>query len=309
MSPDGRSRGIVGVNWGSSRFRAYRISDVGEVLDEVDAPDGVAGLDRAGMAAAMDALVERWPDHGPIFASGMIGSNIGWTQVPYAPAPASAADLALAATATRIGAADVLLVPGVACRRSVDDAPDVMRGEEVELLGLTPPGEAAHLVVVLPGTHTKWTRVDSGSVSDFFTSISGEIFDRLTGQGLFASTIEGEAQAGERFREGLAHAFERDLGLATLLFGARARVMRGGLEKRDAASYLRGLLVGAELKDAARLLSLSDVDAVAIVGNAPLCALYADALEWLGLRSRSVPSRDACVAGFRALHAAVAGPT
>jgi 2-dehydro-3-deoxygalactonokinase len=57
---------IVGVNWGSSNFRAWRIAGDGSVLDEIVAAKGVAGLNREGMAEAMAALAARWPDHGPI---------------------------------------------------------------------------------------------------------------------------------------------------------------------------------------------------------------------------------------------------
>jgi 2-dehydro-3-deoxygalactonokinase len=82
MSRADKGADIVGVNWGSSNFRAYRIGADGSAIDEYAAPAGVAALDRRGMAALMDALVERWPGHGSIYASGMIGSNIGWPEVP-----------------------------------------------------------------------------------------------------------------------------------------------------------------------------------------------------------------------------------
>lgn len=298
MSRDGE---LIGVNWGSSRFRAYRIAADGAMLDEVDTGQGIATLDRAGMAAAMTALATRWPGAAPIWASGMVGSNIGWADVPYAAAPAGAAALAGGAAAARIGEAEVRIVPGVACRRAADDAPDVMRGEEVELLGLATLEGTRDGVVVLPGTHSKWVRLADGGLSDFFTSMSGEIIDRLTTQGLLASIVEGEADCGAAFDDGLEQGFAGEVGLATALFGARARVMRGRLERRDTASYLRGLLIGAELRDAGRLIALGAADRVAIIGNAALTRLYARALEWLNIATHVVSSREACIAGFRAL--------
>ena len=85
---------FVGVNWGSTNFRAFLIGADGAAIDEYSAPAGVVALDRDGMAATMDELAARWPNRGPIYASGMIGSNVGWIEVPYVEAPAGCADLA-----------------------------------------------------------------------------------------------------------------------------------------------------------------------------------------------------------------------
>lgn len=303
MSRDGEGTDIVGVNWGSSNFRAYRIAADGSALDEFAAPAGVALLDRTGMAAQMDALVARWPDHGPIYASGMIGSNIGWVEVPYAEAPAGLAEMAGAAMPAQIGSAPVRIVPGIACRRAFDGGPDILRGEEIELLGLSALAGVDGLVA-LPGTHTKWARVEGGRIADFFTSMSGEIFDRLTAQGLLASIVEGEARDGGAFLEGVAAGSARGLGLGTLLFGARARVIRGELLRADAASYIRGLLIGSELADALAVHPDLARASVPLVGNGPLCRLYASALASIGVTARLVDSREACLHGFRALHAA-----
>jgi 2-dehydro-3-deoxygalactonokinase len=297
---------IVGVNWGSSNFRAWRIAGDGSVLDEIVAAKGVAGLNREGMAEAMAALAARWPDHGPIYASGMIGSNIGWAEAPYALAPAGMTDLAAAAIPAEIGESAVRLVPGIACRRAFDGAPDILRGEEAELLGLMEltPGDG---VAALPGTHTKWVRREGGKIGEFLTAMSGEIFDRLTAQGLLASIVEGEAVDGAAFLEGVARGRAGGLGLASLLFGARARVIRGDIVSADSASYIRGLLIGSEIADA--LAAFPDIGngVVPLIGNGPLSRLYAAALGSVGIETQLVESRRACLLGFRAIHRATVG--
>lgn len=292
---------IVGINWGSAQFRAFRIAADGLLIDDHAAPSGVAGLDRAGMASMVRGLAERWPDHGPVYASGMIGSNIGWAQAPYADAPASADDIAAAAVPALIGETAVRIVPGVACRRAFDDAPDVMRGEEVELLGLAAMGYGDG-VAALPGTHSKWVRLEGGRIVDFFTAISGEIHDRLTTQGLLASIVEGEAVDGEAFQAGVATGRTRRLGLGTLLFGARARVMRGDLARGESASYIRGLLIGAEIADALDLWPGLARAPVPLIGHGSLSGLYVAALASVGVESRLVAPREACLRGFRAIH-------
>ncbi len=297
---------IVGVNWGSSNFRAWRIAGDGSVLDEIVAPKGVAGLSREGMAEAMADLAARWPGHGPIYAAGMIGSNIGWAEAPYAIAPAGMADLAHAAIPVTIGDIAVRIVPGITCRRAFDDAPDILRGEETELLGMMElaPGDG---VAALPGTHTKWVRRENGRVGEFLTAMSGEIYDRLTAQGLLASIVEGEATEGAAFQEGVARARAGGLGLSSLLFGARARVIRGELRRADAASYIRGLLIGSEIADAQAAFPNMAHGVVPLIGNGPLSRLYAAALRSVGIESELVESRRACLVGFRALHRASVG--
>jgi 2-dehydro-3-deoxygalactonokinase len=297
---------IVGVNWGSSNFRAWRIAGDGSVLDEIVLPKGVAGLSREGMAEAMADLAARWPGHGPIYAAGMIGSNIGWAEAPYAIAPAGMADLAHAAIPVMIGEVPVRIVPGIACRRAFDDAPDILRGEETELLGMMElaPGDG---VAALPGTHTKWVSREKGKVGAFLTAMSGEIYDRLTAQGLLASIVDGEASEGAAFQEGVARGRVGGLGLSSLLFGARSRVIRGELRRADAASYIRGLLIGSEIADALAAFPNMANGVVPLIGNGPLSRLYAAALRSVGIESELVESRRACLLGFRALHRASIG--
>ncbi len=299
---------VIGINWGSSNFRAYRIDASGTIIDEMAKPAGVAGLGREGMVTTIAELRARWPDAGEkgarVYASGMIGSNIGWADAPYVSAPATLADIAAGLVATRIGKTNLSIVPGVSCRRAFDDGPDVMRGEEMELFGFAAANAQRSGLIALPGTHTKWARFEAGRIVDFFTSMSGEMFDRLTSAGLLASIVEGPAMDGPAFQEGVATGRQRQLGLSTTLFGARARVMQSRLNRIDAASYLRGLLIGSEIADALAVLPDLRGAEVPLVGNGPLCQLYAAALRSEGIASRYVDSRSACVSGFLHLRAA-----
>lgn len=305
MSPGVDRAPIVGINWGSSNFRAYLIARDGTLFDSHAEPSGVVGLDRAGMAALVAAIGRRWPEARARYASGMIGSNVGWVEVPYAEAPAGRAELARLAVPAAVGDIELVIVPGIACRHAIDDAPDVLRGEEIEILGSAPAhGEAT---IVLPGTHAKWTRVCNGRVVEFVTSMSGEIFDRLTTQGLLASVTEGEGDIDDRFFEGVTIGRARRMGLGSLLFGARARVVRDGMSKIAAASYIRGLLIGSEIADAHATFPGFGDGTVTLVGNGPLSRLYAAALESVDVASVSVDSQDACLRGFLALHEALDG--
>ncbi|HYG06183.1 MAG TPA: 2-dehydro-3-deoxygalactonokinase [Stenotrophomonas sp.] len=298
-------RSIVGINWGSTNFRAFHIGSDGRLLDALEQPRGIAGLDRAQMQALVAEVAARWPQAARIYASGMIGSNIGWSDAGYADCPTTLAQLAARLHEVRIGEVAVAIVPGLACRRAHDDAPDIMRGEETELLGLIAAGSLpATGLVALPGTHSKWVRLQNGAVMEFMTAMSGEIFDRLTAAGLLASVVEGPAEAGPAFSAGLQAGHDSGLGLGTLLFGARARVIRGDLPRREGASYLRGVLIGAELADVRRQWGDALTEPVPLIGAAPVCALYAQALAELGARGEQILSHDASLRGFQALDAA-----
>jgi len=293
---------IVGINWGSTNFRAWLMTPDGVVRDEFSRPAGVAKLDRAGMEDLMRELDQRWPARGAVYAAGMVGSNVGWQEAPYVVAPGGLAELARGTIATAIGGVDLRIVPGMTCRRAYDDGPDILRGEEIELFGFADLQPGWDGFVALPGTHTKWVRFADGKLQDFFTSMSGEMFDRLTSAGLLASIVEGEACAGEAFFEGVRLGGERALGLGTLLFGARARVIRGQLARRDAASFIRGLLIGSEVADALAIHPGLSGASLPLIGSGAVCELYAAALGRLGIEGRFVDSRAACLRGFTALH-------
>lgn len=297
---------IVGINWGSSNFRAYLIEGGGIVRDSLEAAAGVTSLQRDGMIEIAGRVRARWPHAARVYAAGMIGSNVGWTDAGYVDCPAGIDRLCNSLLPTRIGDLELRIVPGLACVRARDDAPDVMRGEETELFGLHASGrlDGAPLVA-LPGTHTKWVRMHDGRVAEFITAMSGEIYDRLTAAGLLASIVEGTAVDGPAFREGVRTGASRALGLGALLFGARARVIRGVLERADASSYLRGLLIGAEIADALDLYPDARSATVPLVGSAAVCALYGAALDEMGVASRMVPSSDAIARGFAEIDARV----
>lgn len=296
--------GFIGINWGSSNFRAYRVAADGSLIDKFAEPAGIASLDRQGMAQQVTRLAERWPGSGPIYASGMVGSNVGWVDVPYATCPAGLADVAAAAVETRFGDVAVTIVPGLTCHREADGGVDILRGEETELFGLVALQGITDGVVALPGTHTKWVRIRQGKAVDFLTSMSGEIFDRLTAQGLLASIVEGKASDGEAFQQAARQAQARTLGLGSLLFGTRAKVIRGELPRADAASALRGMLIGSDIADALAMFPALGDAVIPLVGNGALSRLYAAALSSLNIATTLIDADDASIAGFHAFHRA-----
>ena len=299
---------FVAIDWGSSNFRAYLVDPDGRVADRVTTAGGVAGLSRDDMADAVDAAVAR----DALWCCGMIGSSVGWTEVPYLHCPVDPARIAGRMARVTIRSNAVRISPGLACR-SADGVPDVMRGEEVlclgalrgvdgrsgaERSGARRSCDGARLLC-LPGTHTKWVAADDGAIASFSTSIVGELYAALAAGTVLRNHLAGAVAATPEFLRGV------DLGsagggLARLLFAVRSRSVAGELADADAASFASGIAIGSDIGDAIRLRPERAASAPVILVGAPdLCALYEAALHRLGLKTTAMAGEDACIAGFR----------
>lgn len=285
----------IAVDWGTTNRRTYLIEDERVVRSERDAL-GVTAVARGGFEREVAAIRRRFGDH-PMLLAGMVGSTIGWHVVPYVAAPAGLADLARGLC--RIDARTAI-VPGVSF---VDGArADVMRGEEVQLLGaaaagLVPPDA----LLCQPGTHCKWVEMADGAIARFTTAMTGELFALLRTHGVLAAQLGDTVTLGDAFREGVAEGGRRDL--AASLFGIRAAGVLGCRDDGDAASFASGLLIGGDV--AARLAGTSHAT-VHILADPELGALYAAAIEAHGCAAHIVDSHAAFVAGIIQLGALIA---
>src|SRR4029450_9608768 len=151
-------------------------------------------------AEALAALLGDWADDcAPRLACGMIGSRQGWVEAPYVACPASLD--ALATGLARVQTAALTIVPGLVTRDR-HGVPDVMRGEETQLLGAVAADEA--VLAVLPGTHSKWARVECGTVVDFATWMTGELFAALLDHSILGRMAErGAAPSPQAFARGV----------------------------------------------------------------------------------------------------------
>lgn len=274
----------LAIDWGTSRRRAWRLGDGGKVLDSFQDDRGVLAIPPGGFPAELELLRSRLGQL-PALAAGMVGSNRGWVEAPYRALPAGLPDLA--GQLTRVAGADLAIVPGLA------DAADVMRGEEVQLLGAVEAGLIpADALVCQPGTHNKWAQLADGRITGFTTVMTGELFALLKGGGVLAGMLDGEVADGPAFRAGVAESAQRR-DLAASLFGVRAAVLLKQRPVSQAAAFASGLLIGADV--APRLAQ----QAVHILASQPLAGLYAAAIEALGGHGIIVDSTPAFLAGMR----------
>ncbi len=287
---------LIAVDWGSSSCRAYLMARDGAVLDEIASGDGVASVAKDAFPETLLRLVGRWlgaHDDLPILASGMVGSRHGWREAPYVRCPADPRDIAAKLVEVQAGDRVVRLAPGLSCE-STEGEPDVMRGEEVEILGIADSGGR---LIVLPGSHSKWAVVDDGRVERFKTFVTGELFAAVkdhTLAGAFARLAKGKPN-DSAFPRGVergaaAARGDRGSGLLGALFGARSLPLMGGLAEDDAAEYLSGLLIGAEIAEGRRLFPR---EAPRVAGANALVKRYLAAFAVLGEEAVAAPPRAA----------------
>jgi 2-dehydro-3-deoxygalactonokinase len=271
---------MIGLDWGTTRLRAFRIAEDGVVRDVRRADRGVLSVKPGGFADTLRDIAGDWLGAGErrVLIAGMAGSRQGWQEVPYLDCPAEFGAIAAAARPVAFDAAEVFILPGLAAR---DEAgvPEVMRGEETQIVGAA-DGDARRLVC-LPGSHSKWATVAAGRIEGFRSYMTGEAFAAIGGATILAQTIEAGAPDPAAFAAGVARAGQPG-GLLHHLFGVRTRVLLDGVAKTAARDYLSGLLIGHEVRHALP----PDAAEVTLIGDASLCSLYRDAIVLCGGAAR-----------------------
>lgn len=275
---------MIGVDWGTTSLRAYRIGAGGAVVDRLDRPGGILTVVEGGFPAALADAIGPWLAAGEtrVLLCGMVGSRQGWVEAPYLRCPAGPAEIAAATIPVPFDSAEVRLVPGLTTEDQ-HGIPDVMRGEETKLVALADAlGGGGHLAC-LPGTHSKWARIEGGRIAHFTTHMTGEAFAALSQHTILARTSTEGPDRPEAFARGVARAGQGG-GLLHHLFGARTLHLMDRLEPAETRSFLSGLLIGHEIVAA---LAETGATRVELVGAAGLAALYAEALRLSGVAVRS----------------------
>jgi 2-dehydro-3-deoxygalactonokinase len=267
---------VIGIDWGTTSFRAFRIARDGSIRDRRASQRGILNVPDARFGDTLREEVGPWLAAGEdrILLSGMIGSRQGWQEAPYLPTPAAPADVAAALTEIAFDWAKVKLVPGLS---GTDDAgvAEVMRGEETQIFGI-PSLMAAGGIACLPGTHAKWVRVENGRIAGFTTHMTGEAYGALRGHTILGRTMRDGPANGAPFEAGVRRSGDPG-GLLHHIFGVRAQTLVGALAETDAGAYLSGILIGHEIRSAMPAGAV-----VHVIGAPELTKLYAGAIAACG---------------------------
>ncbi|MGR3711924.1 MAG: 2-dehydro-3-deoxygalactonokinase [Shimia sp.] len=283
----------IAVDWGTSKLRAFAMAG-DTVLAEAQSDDGMARLTKDGFGPALLALVEDWLAAGvtDVVACGMVGARQGWVEAPYGAvptAPLPARPVLVPETDRRLR---VFVVPGL----KQEQPADVMRGEETQVAGFLARNPNWDGVICLPGTHTKWVHVSADEVVSFRTFMTGEMFALMSGQSVLQHSV-GAGWDAAAFEDGLGKTLSRPESLAAELFGIRASDLLHAMPSSAGRARLSGLLLGAELA-ASKPYWLGQN--IAVVGEAGLSEVYANALKSQGGMAAVVDCQEMTIAGLSA---------
>jgi len=295
---------FLACDWGTTHLRAWVVEAGGAVRAGRTFPLGVARLqpgeaptrlrDEVRPALGAEAL--------PAVLCGMIGSNLGWIQVPYLDCPVDAAGFAAAMHPAPDSEPPAWIAPGLR-GPGPTAAPEVLRGEETQVFGWLAQDPARTIgtrLLCLPGTHAKWVLVEDGAVVRFVTAMTGELFEVLSRHSVLRN--DASVDDWQAFAAGVEAAGDGG-GLAARLFSARSRVVGAGAPAAETASYLSGLLIGAEIASVPRLLNAAAPGPIALIGEPSLCGWYSKAIEQVGLTALTYDGGEAVLAGLIALNA------
>jgi 2-dehydro-3-deoxygalactonokinase len=306
---------FIGVDWGTSSFRAALIAPDGEILDELALPKGISQFKPGEFAPFLIAACAGMTKAGGqcFVLSGMIGSREGMLETPYYPCPVTPADIA---RGVQWAVKDrVAITPGVRHENF-----DVMRGEEIQVFGAAAVLGVRNAYIVLPGTHSKWVHLQDGVIMGFNTFMTGEFFSLLSKQSVLAKSMPAAAQGHtqappeatpgpysgsaplqpDAFLRGIDTACQGETLLSTA-FSVRVKSLMGELGPEQAASYLSGLVIGEELV----AMQVQPGAQLVVVGSQALTQRYRIALEHLGAQVRTL-GNQASWAGLHQVYLALA---
>jgi 2-dehydro-3-deoxygalactonokinase len=256
---------ILSCDWGTTSFRMRLINLPDQkVLAEIKTAEGISSVYNQWLKSGMtenerevfykaflltqiDKFSAASIQHIPLIISGMATSSIGIKELPYASLPFSITgdDLQVAIIFADIEFShDILLVAGIATGN------DVMRGEETMLLGCNfdTPGER---MFIFPGTHSKHVLVKDKMIVDFKTYMTGEMFDLLANKSILSNSVE--KNTSDKYISVFKSAVKQsaEINLLNVAFHVRTNQLFKKFTPEENYFYLSGLVIGAELKEAA----------------------------------------------------------
>lgn len=221
-------------------------------------------------------------DDVPLVISGMASSSIGMMELPYKDFPFSidGTDLEtkLIDTSTYFKH-PTILISGV----KTDN--DVMRGEEVQLVGSAFSHTEEEQLFLHAGTHSKHIIVKNGKAISLKTYMTGELFSLLSAKSILSASVQSgdlvsDMKNVEAFEQGAEKGFNGNL--LHEVFMIRTNNLMDKLSKTENWFYLSGLLIGSELK----ALPESFSGVIVLAGEPLLTDLYSRALQCLGISKK-----------------------
>ena len=307
----------IAGDWGTTRLRLYlyqahvHTSDSASCTKLLDSRNG-SGISKieGDFEGHLFELIQAWLDqYGPmpVLLSGMVGSTIGWQQAPYLNCPADATQIAGGRFTFISRGIEISILAGLKCQNMLGQ-PDVMRGEEMQLLGLMHTQQAGvqRQLVALPGTHNKWAWLNDGKIESFITAYTGELYALLREHSILLKAESKSQFDPNSFIDGLDTSEKLGQGqLLHALFTTRSRQLLAGMSNSQADSYLSGLIIGADVSGALHFdkANHDTQSPITVIGESTLAKRYKTALQHYRRDATIADSAMIANHGFAAIYA------
>ncbi len=292
----------LAVDWGTSCLRVWAMSAAGTVLAASASEQGMSSLrpdqyETVLLAAASDWLAADRVT--PVIICGMAGSRQGWQEAAYLSLPVTLpGDFVSTPVKTLDARLAVHILPGLKQREPAD----VMRGEETQIVGFLSENPDFNGVLVLPGTHAKWARIQQQTVTQFTTCMTGELFKLLSEHSLLRHSVDSTEWSQIDFEQALCFALAHPNGFARRLFGLRANGLLHGQTASAARARLSAEMLALEITAITEALPDAKNLPLAVIGNDKLAALYCQALQLAGYNAQPCSGESITLTGLYAAY-------
>ena len=222
----------------------------------------------------------------PVIVSGMASSSIGMMELPWVdlPIPLDGSDLIKKMISPSADFEhELILVSGIKTTE------DIARGEETQLIGCN-PSQSEESIYIFPGTHSKHIFVKNGRAVNLKTYMTGEFLQLLSEKSILSYSVEEQNATDAKSFEAGVNASE-DENLLSSAFKVRINDLFGKVAKAQNFSFLKGLLIGAELR------SLRGKKGIRVVANNTIGNDYALTSRFMDLEVSIENSESATITG------------
>jgi 2-dehydro-3-deoxygalactonokinase len=284
----------IAVDWGTSFFRAYLIKN-DFVSDKIETNDGMKFIKNGDFESKFISLTQKWLSKNKkidVLASGMIGARQGWMEAPYEKTPCNLNSLNYVAPLIKDNRLSLKIFSGV----SQNNPPDVMRGEETQVAGFFNQIEHFNGSICLPGTHSKWIKVNNNFIEKFKTYMSGELFQVISENTVLLHSLKSQKIDNKEFLNSANKIFQNPEYLTNALFQIRADDLINSRGPVIYKSRLSGYLLGIELLGAKEFWENCDV---VLIGSENVMNLYEKLLEDKTLSLKKFSAEEMVLQGLK----------
>lgn len=281
----------IAVDWGTTNFRAFLINGSGQCIEEKSAPLGLLAVKNKQFSQALKEQLGDWINTtSTIYMAGMVGSKQGWQEAPYVNLPANHASfLHSCVEVEQNWAESIKIIAGATCHNK-HNLPEVMRGEEVQLIGLANLVDSSKVSAILHGTHSKHAQCHHGQITKFSTFMTGELFNLLIKNSILGINLPNQESSDSVFKSGVKLGFYNSIN--EILFSARTNRLFDLIKDSQVHDYISGMLIGNEIS------ALNKDEIHYLIGSKSLSDKYSNALDFLGYQCEIVSGKECFLNGM-----------